>query len=132
MLETISKIRDFRIEQSKEKLKLSSIMINRGLYNDAITYAYLSMFYAVRILLIDKNNDSDNYDKIIELIEIYYEPSGWTTLNILPIVKETKEYKDSIDSDISVKVSRADAERFYKNAEDIFEKILSLTSKIRR
>jgi len=120
----------FRLEQSTEKLNLSLSLLNRGFYNDSIIYSYLSMFYSVRALLITANVDSDDPNKILELIEEYYEPAGWTTLNIINIITETKEYKDKAESTTETKFTREEADKFSQNAKSILnlisKKILSL------
>ncbi len=116
MRKEIDKILEFRLEQSREKLKLSRVKLEKNLFNDSIAYAYLSMFYAARVLLIDKDEDADDYDRIMDLIDKYYEPSGWTTVNIPAIMKETRDFKDKVESLPGQKAEKADAERFYNHA----------------
>jgi uncharacterized protein (UPF0332 family) len=110
---------DFRLQQSEEKLKLSSLMIKKGQYNDSIIFSYLSLFYSVRILLIKHDEDSDDYGRIHELMEKYYQPTGWTNLNIIEIIKETREFKDMVELNTGVKATRKEAEKFNRNASDV-------------
>lgn len=116
---------EFRLQQSEEKLNLSSLMIKKGHFNDSIIFSYLSLFYSVRTLLIKQDEDSDDYDRIHELMENYYQPTGWTNLDIVAIIRETREFKEKVESDPGVKVTREEAEKFNRNASDALSRIRS-------
>ncbi len=118
------KKKNFRVEQSREKLKVSSLMLEKELYNDSIIYSYLSMFYAVRILLLDNGNDSDDHNKILELVEEYYAPNGWTELDIVEIIHNARTFKEMLEANDGIRVSRRQAEHFNINAEKILDEIL--------
>ncbi len=124
MNNTIEKTIQFRVKQSREKLGLSQIMLNRGRYNDSVICSYLSMFYAVRVLLIENDIDSDNYSRIRELAEKYYEPSGWNEIDITGILKESVVSRDSAEDTPAPAASKEEAERFYQNANTIMSEIL--------
>lgn len=127
MNDELKKKRNFRLEQSREKLNLSSVMLNKSLYNDSLIFSYLSMFYSVRILLIEKNVDSDDHEKILDLIQKYYEPSGWMDIDIIAILREAKTYKDKIEKNEGVVISREEAGRFNKNATIILDRIVKIS-----
>lgn len=114
---------EFRLQQSEDKLKLSSLMIKKGQYNDSIIFSYLSLFYSVRVLLIRHDEDSDDYGRIHDLMEKYYQPSGWTTLNIVEIIKETREFKDLVESNTGIKATRKEAEKFNRNASEVLGEV---------
>lgn len=118
------KKKNFRVEQSREKLKISSLMLEKELYNDSIIYSYLSMFYAVRILLIDDGQDSDDHNKILELVEEYYSPNGWTEVDIVEILHNARTFKEMLENDDGIRVSRTQAEHFNRNAENILNEVL--------
>ena len=128
MKNDLEKKREFRLEQSREKLNLSSIMLSKSLYNDSLIFSYLSMFYSVRILLIEKNVDSDDHEKILELIEKYYEPTGWMDVNILEILSEAKVYKEKIEKDKGVLISKDEADKFLNNANLILNQVLNISN----
>lgn len=115
----------FRLNQSEEKLRLSTLMLQKSLFNESVIYAYLSIFYSVRTLLIDKDEDSDDYHKIYELEEKYFIPTGWTELPIQEILKEAKEFKEKIENNPGIKVTKAEAEKLNKNAALVLNKIKS-------
>jgi uncharacterized protein (UPF0332 family) len=124
MNNTIEKTIKFRVKQSREKLGLSQIMLNRGRYSDSVICSYLSMFYAVRVLLIENDIDSDNYSRIRELAKRYYEPSGWNEIDITEILKESVVSGDSAEGTPAPAASKEEAERFYQNANTIMSEIL--------
>jgi uncharacterized protein (UPF0332 family) len=86
------------------------------------------MFYSVRILLIEKNVDSDDYEKILELIEKYYEPTGWMDVNIIEILSEAKVYKEKIEKDKGVLISKDEADKFLNNANLILKQVLKISN----
>ena len=116
--------KDFRVEQSKEKLRLSSLMINKGLNRESLIFSYLSMFYSIRLLLIDNNDDSDNYNKIFELITKYFEPTGWTSINILDVIDETKILQDSENKRTDTIITKEDAYTFLEKAKSLNDEAL--------
>ncbi len=126
MSNEIEKTREFRIEQSREKLDLSSIMLKKELYNDSFIFSYLSMFYSVRILLIGKEGDSDDHNKILELVKQYYKPSGWIDVNIIEILQEAKTYKEKIDNEKGIVLGKEDAQKFNKNASLILDQVFKM------
>ncbi len=118
----------FRVKLGREKLSLSHTMLKSGNYNDSIIFSYLSMFYAVRVLLIEKDIDSDNYSKIRQLAKRYYEPSGWNDIDITGILRESEASRDSAESIQIDPASKEEAERFYHNASAIMSEVLRKVS----
>jgi uncharacterized protein (UPF0332 family) len=124
MITEIEQRRQFRLTQSRDKLQLASIMMAQRRYNEAVIYSYLSMFYSVRILLIDHDDDSDDHDRILELEKKYYEPMGWTGLDVMAILKDTKLFKDSMEKSPGASVSEEEAEKFYSKAMMVMNEVL--------
>ncbi len=124
MITEIEQRRQFRLTQSRDKLQLASIMMAQRRYNEAVIYSYLSMFYSVRILLIDRDDDSDDHEKILELEKKYYEPAGWTGLDVMAILKDTKLFKDSMEKSPGARVSEEEAEKFYSKAMTVMNEVL--------
>jgi uncharacterized protein (UPF0332 family) len=98
-------------------------MINKSHFNDSIIYSYLSMFYSVRLLLVEHDEDSDDYEHINKLMDAYYQPSGWTNLNIVQIIREAREFKNKVESQPGIRVSKADAEKFNEKAAEVLKEI---------
>ncbi|HNR89325.1 MAG TPA: HEPN domain-containing protein [Spirochaetota bacterium] len=113
----------FRLEKSQEKLVQSDLMLQKGLYNDALLYSYLSMFYAIRVLLINHETDSDDEERIMKLAEQYFEPAGWESIDVIAVLKESKKFKDSIEKTPGIKIGREEADRLYRNAEQILAEV---------
>ncbi len=118
----IEQRRSFRQNQSREKLNLASIMLNKGDYNKSVIDAYLSLFYAVRLLLVNNDADTDDDRRILELVEKYYEPSGWTEIDIPSLLRAGRELKERIESS-NARITRADAEKFYHSAAAVYDTI---------
>lgn len=124
----LQKKRQFRIEQSEEKLRISEQMIKRTNYNDAVVFSYLAMFYAMRTLLLEKHTDTDNISKIIEIYEKYYSQTVWADIDIVAVIKECKQFKDKIENTPGIIVSKDDANKYFNSAQSILKEIKILTS----
>ncbi|TAL30376.1 MAG: HEPN domain-containing protein [Spirochaetes bacterium] len=124
MITEIEQRRQFRLSQCRDKLQLAALMMAQHRYNEAVIYSYLSMFYSVRLLLIEHDDDSDDHDKILELEKRYYEPCGWTGIDIMALLKDTKSFRDSISKSPGHRVSEDDAEKFYSNAMTVMNEVL--------
>ncbi len=124
MTEQMEHKRNFRLTQSREKLELSKIMLRKEKFSDSVIYSYLSMFYSVRLLLIGTDDDTDDNERILQLAEKYYEPLGWTSVDIIGILKETKEFHDRLGNPPSPSVTREEAERFYNNALSVANEVM--------
>ena len=125
----IEKIIQFRLQQSSEKLKLSSIKFAEGLYNDAVIFSFLSLFNSIRLLLCENGDDSDNYDKIMTLAEQYFTNTDWGSLDILEILKDARGFNENIRDEIGKHVTRQEAEKYYKNAESVLQEVQSKLNK---
>jgi uncharacterized protein (UPF0332 family) len=117
--------RNFRMSQSREKLDIARIMLGKGNYNQSILCSYLSLFYSVRVMLIGKDDDSDDYGRILELAEKFYEPSGWSDIDILSLMRSAKSAVDTIHADQRT-ATREEAENFHKSAACVFDKVIKL------
>ncbi len=111
----------FRIAQGREKLTLSHIMLEKGHYNNSVLFSYLSLFYLVRVFLIENDIDSDNSLKIVELIQKYYA-STWDTVDIKTMLTKSRMPRDT--DPVPQTVSREEAEQCYHNATVLMNKVL--------
>ncbi|RPI92414.1 MAG: HEPN domain-containing protein [Spirochaetales bacterium] len=110
--------RGFRLSKSREKLELASIMLRKGQFGEVVRYSYLSMFYAVRMLLLEEGTDSDDPAKIIELAERYFEPAGWSALDIGALLAMPEGPAGK-----GVEITREKAEMFYGKASEVLTRI---------
>ncbi len=95
MESTLEKIH-FRLNQSREKIKLASIFLEKKKYCDSVLASYRAIFYAIRVLLVDKGIDSDDPDMIIEIFEKYFQSTLFGNTTIIEIAKRSKEIKDNV------------------------------------
>jgi uncharacterized protein (UPF0332 family) len=123
-MDSIEKIRQFRAEQSHEKMVLSRNLLQKGDYLNALIQAYLSIFYSVRLLLLDDSNDSDDFNRIIELSKRYYNPTGWISLNMSELLAEGRDLHNLTRSAYRINVSETEAEKFVVSSEKLYNEIV--------
>ncbi len=121
MESTLEKIQ-FRLNQSREKIKLASIFLEKKNYCDSVLASYRAIFYAIRVLLIDKDIDSDDPDRIIEIFEKYLESTLFGNTKIIEIAKRSKELKDyAVNSNGHIQCEHA--QEILRNATTILNEI---------
>ncbi len=115
----------FRIKFSEDKLAVGKLLLKNNKANDAVLYGYLSIFYAIRALLIHDDRDSDDFQEIIALFEKYYGDQAVFTLDIPNIMKNSKDFRDKIESDETVVIHIQDAEQCLEYAEKVLQQVKS-------
>lgn len=127
-----TKIRQFRAEQSFEKLQLSKKFFSKGEYTNSLIQAFLSIFYSVRILLLEDGTDSDNFEKIVELSKRYYEPAGWGSIDISALLQEGHSIRSEIESASAPVIDQSEAKKFIDSAEKLYKEIVATISTPKR
>ncbi|HOJ30311.1 MAG TPA: HEPN domain-containing protein [Spirochaetota bacterium] len=108
MESTLEKIQ-FRLNQSREKIKLASIFLEKKKYCDSVLASYRAIFYAIRVLLVDKGIDSDDPDRIIEIFEKYLQSTLFGNTTIIEIARRSKEIKDfAVNSNGQIQYEQAE------------------------
>jgi uncharacterized protein (UPF0332 family) len=120
---TIEKIREFRLKQSEEKIAIAKRLFAKGDCRNAVVQAYLSIFYAARILLLEQGEDSDNFDKIVELSRKYFQPSGWLSVDIGTMLEQGRSYHEKIEKNCLGEVELTEVKQFIENADKIREAV---------
>ncbi len=108
MESTLEKIQ-FRLNQSREKIKLASIFLEKKNYCDSVLASYRAIFYAIRVFLVDKDIDSDDPDRIIEIFEKYLQSTLFGNTTIIEIARRSKEIKDfAVNSNGQIQYEQAE------------------------
>ncbi|GAB4220102.1 MAG: HEPN domain-containing protein [Spirochaetes bacterium] len=108
MESTLEKIQ-FRLNQSREKIKLASIFLEKKKYCDSVLASYRAIFYAIRVFLVDKDIDSDDPDRIIEIFEKYLQSTLFGNTTIIEIARRSKEIKDfAVNSNGQIQYEQAE------------------------
>ncbi len=121
-METVIDKIQFRLNQSREKIKLAEIFLEKKKYCDSLLASYRAIFYAIRVLLINKEIDSDDPDRIIEVFEKYLDSTLFGDTHIIEIAKRSKELKDfAVNENGNINYEHAEA--MLKNATMIFQEV---------
>jgi len=113
-----------RLDLSAEKADMARVMLEAGRYNESVVFSYLSLFYSIRLLLLDREDDSDDPEKILSLAESFFEPSGWNGIDILSIFRESKLARERIETEPGHSADPALASDFYLTAGEVMSGIL--------
>lgn len=113
---TIEKTREFRLKQSDEKIGIAKKLFEKGDYGNAIVQAYLSIFYAARVVLLEKGQDSDDSEKIVTLSREYFQPSGWLSIDIAALLEKGRTYHDQLEKNCLGTIPKDEVKQFIDNA----------------
>lgn len=109
-MESIQETMQFRLSQSMDKLQLAAIFLEQGKYCESILESYRAIFYSIRVLLIEKEIDSDDPDKIIEIFEKNFDAALLRNTEIIETAKRSKKMKEYVSSsDVHIRFDEADA-----------------------
>ena len=121
---TLEKTKEFRLKQSEEKIEIAKRLLSKGDCTQALVQAYQSIFYSVRVLLLEKGSDSDDFEKIVNLAREYFQPSGWLSLDIGTLLEKGRSIHEQMGNNSQSATSAAEAQSFVDNAQKIREMII--------
>lgn len=100
---------EYRLKDSKEKLKAAKILLEQGLLKDSISRSYYAMFSAARALLATKKLDSRKHSGIISLFNQHFVKTGLVVRDCGRILLEAREARERGDYEDFLEVSREEA-----------------------
>jgi len=74
--ENIKALVEYRLEQAKESLKASELLLTAGMVRPSVSRAYYAMFYAVLALLATRKKESSKHGGVISLFDKEYIKPG--------------------------------------------------------
>jgi uncharacterized protein (UPF0332 family) len=120
---------DFRLRFSEDKLALAKILLQNNKANDAVLYAYLTIFYAMRAFLVHGEHDSDNFEEILSLYEKYYKEKAPFSLDISPILERSLNFKQQMSQDDSAVIPLEEARQCIDYAGQVLQEVKNYINK---
>ena len=111
----------YRIDSAMERLEASRVLIDSGLYQDAVSRAYYAVFQAARAVLATKSLDSKKHSGVISLFNKDFIKTGKLPRDFGKILKKAKDLRQASDYNDFYLVSKEEAKDAVESAERFIE-----------
>ncbi len=120
----------YRLEDSKEKLESSKLLLDNSKYKDSISRSYYAMFSAARALLATKNLDSSKHSGVISLFNQHFVKTGIIGKGLSRLLSEAQEGREKSDYQDFVIISKEEAQKQFESAEVFVREIEKTLKKV--
>ena len=111
------------IENAEERLSAAEYLLKGGYYNDAVSRAYYSMFYAARALLSTREIYPKGHKGVILKFGLEFVREDFIEKVYGRALSHAKDRREAADYDIEKKISEEEAESVIEDAEKFLERI---------
>ncbi|MEE8400776.1 MAG: HEPN domain-containing protein [Candidatus Hydrothermarchaeaceae archaeon] len=118
------------IGTAEEKLKAAKVLLTQGLYNDAISRGYYSMFHAAKAILLLKDINPKKHSGVISMFGLHFVNKGYIEEVHGKALTKGAEYRGSADYDITFRATEEMAESVIQDAERFLDRIKRALSEL--
>jgi len=111
------------IKNAEERLSAAEYLLKGGYYNDAVSRAYYSMFYAARALLSTREIYPKGHKGVILKFGLEFVREDFIEKVYGRALSHAKDRREAADYDIEKKISEEEAESIVEDAKRFLERI---------
>ena len=111
------------IRKAESKLNTAKILFEDEIYEDAISRAYYSMFYATKALLRTRNIVTKTHKGLISKFGLEFVKNGEIGEEYASMISTVEERRERADYDAYYEPSGDEAEKIIEDAERFLERI---------
>lgn len=119
----------YRMEQSKESLKASQIMLENKMIKDSINRSYYAVFYAVKSVLAMEGTDFKRHKDVVAYFNKMYVATGKFPKELGRMIAKLQQLREKSDYDDFFIASIEKAEQQVLTAEKVILEIENLIEK---
>lgn len=112
------------IKNAEERLSAAEYLLKGGYYNDAVSRAYYSMFYAARALLSTREIYPKGHKGVILKFGLEFVREDFIEKVYGRALSHAKDRREAADYDIEKKISEEEAESIVEDAKRFLERII--------
>lgn len=105
----------YRLEKAKSNISAAELLIEQGMYADAVSRIYYGMFHAARAMLALKGLDSRKHSGIISLFNQHFVKTGLLPKEFGRMILNAKDLREESDYNEFYLVSFKEAEQLLKH-----------------
>ena len=113
----------YRIEQARETLKASKIMLDNKMVKDSINRSYYSAFYAMKAVLAIEEKDFKRHKDVVAYFNKMYVATGKFPKDLGRMIAKLQQLREKSDYDDFFVVSIAKAEQQIMTAEKVITEV---------
>ena len=113
----------YRIEQAKESLKASQIMLENNMIKDAINRSYYAVFYALKAVLALEEKDFKRHKDVVAYFNKMYVATGKFPKDLGRMIAKLQQLREKSDYDDFFVASIAKAEQQIMTAEKVITEV---------
>ena len=113
----------YRIEQARESLKASKIMLENSMIKDSINRSYYSVFYAIKAVLALEEKDFKRHKDVVAYFNKMYVATGTFPRELGRMIAKLQQLREKSDYDDFFVASITKAEQQIRTAENVIEKV---------
>ena len=111
------------IRKAETKLNTAKILCEEEIYEDAISRAYYSMYYAAKALLRTRNIFTKTHKGLISKLGLEFVKNGELEEEYASMIATVEERRERADYDAYYEPSRDEAEKIIEDVERFLERI---------
>ena len=113
----------YRIEQARESLKASKIMLDNKMVKDSINRSYYSAFYAMKAVLAIEEKDFKRHKDVVAYFNKMYVATGKFPKDLGRMIAKLQQLREKSDYDDFFVASIAKAEQQIMTAEKVITEV---------
>ena len=113
----------YRIEQARESLKASKIMLDNKMVKDSINRSYYSAFYAMKAVLAIEEKDFKRHKDVVAYFNKMYVATGNFPKDLGRMIAKLLQLREKSDYDDFFVASIAKAEQQIMTAEKVITEV---------
>ena len=113
----------YRIEQARESLRASKIMLDNKMVKDSINRSYYSAFYAMKAVLALEEKDFKRHKDVVEYFNKMYVATGKFPKDLGRMIAKLQQLREKSDYDDFFVASIAKAEQQIMTAEKVITEV---------
>ena len=111
------------IEKAKRRLDAAHHLLADAFYEDAVSRAYYSMYFAARALLLKRNITVKTYRGLLSKFGLEFVDEGVVEKYYGRALQIAEELREEADYSVSREISKEEAELIIEDAEKFLERI---------
>lgn len=118
---SIKELALYRLEQAKEDLNVSKVMLENNMFKASLKRSYYSIFHAIRSVNIVKGFDSSKHSGVIAYFNQNFVKEGIFDKSVSKIIKSASRLREKSDYEDFYIASRKEVVAQLSEADDVIE-----------
>jgi len=112
-----------QLEKAEERLEAANYLLEGKYYEDAVSRAYYSMYYAAKAILTLKNVEPKTHEGVLSMFGLHAIRENEVEEYYGKALRFAKEEREKSDYDVAVEISKEEAESIVEDAEKFLVRI---------